>query len=227
MFRSAQAEFLAPVTEALKKLEATTDWSGAHLVAENSRWNWKTAPLKHYVSFEDFYNRELRKTWGEWARLQAIYEKKLNGASDTELQPEIDANARAAQTMAAAVPVAAHGGAREDAGRKSKTEPKVINQGDNITLKTPSNGIRGTSKEYLAGLIKRDRPDVAADVEAGKYPSIRAAALAAGIIKYRVAQFNPDNPDQIARQLKKHCSASVIENLKLLLNGEAAAGAAG
>jgi len=33
----------------------------------------------------------------------------------------------------------------------------------------------------MTARIKRDHPDIAADVEAGKYPSMRAAAVVAGI----------------------------------------------
>jgi hypothetical protein len=50
---------------------------------------------------------------------------------------------------------------------------------DNIT------SFRGTSAEYLAGLIKRDHPDIQAAVERGEYRSIRAAAIAAGIVKVK------------------------------------------
>jgi hypothetical protein len=38
-----------------------------------------------------------------------------------------------------------------------------------------------TSREYLAARIKRDRPDIAARID--DYPSIRAAAIDAGIIR--------------------------------------------
>jgi S-adenosylmethionine synthetase len=37
--------------------------------------------------------------------------------------------------------------------------------------------------DYLAARIKRDRPDIAARVEAGEFRSMRAAALEAGIVK--------------------------------------------
>jgi hypothetical protein len=40
-----------------------------------------------------------------------------------------------------------------------------------------------TSAAYLAARIKRDRPDIVAGVERGEYKSIRAAAIAAGIVK--------------------------------------------
>jgi hypothetical protein len=62
---------------------------------------------------------------------------------------------------------------RATAGRPPK------GNSDNITIK------RGTSAEYLAGLLKRDHPDIAAAVERGAYRSIRAAAIAAGIVKVK------------------------------------------
>jgi hypothetical protein len=53
--------------------------------------------------------------------------------------------------------------------------------GDNITIK------RGTSSTYLAGLLKRDHPDIAAALERGEYRSVRAAAIAAGVVKVKTA----------------------------------------
>jgi hypothetical protein len=41
----------------------------------------------------------------------------------------------------------------------------------------------GNSSAYLAARIKRDRPDIAAAVERGEFRSMRAAAIAAGIVK--------------------------------------------
>lgn len=65
-----------------------------------------------------------------------------------------------------------HGG-----DRKSET---AQNQVDNVNL-IRRNG--GNSADYLAARIKRDRPDLAARVEAGEFRSMRAAALEAGIVK--------------------------------------------
>jgi hypothetical protein len=62
--------------------------------------------------------------------------------------------------------VGGHGGARK--------------QVDNVKLNKG-----GNSAEYLAGLIKRDHPDIQAAVERGEYRSIRAAAIAAGIVKVK------------------------------------------
>ncbi len=42
---------------------------------------------------------------------------------------------------------------------------------------------QGTSREYAVARLERDRPDVARDLKAGRYPSPHAAAIAAGIRK--------------------------------------------
>ncbi len=44
----------------------------------------------------------------------------------------------------------------------------------------------GTGADYLTARIARDRPNILAEMAAGKFPSVRAAALKAGIIKARV-----------------------------------------
>ena len=49
---------------------------------------------------------------------------------------------------------------------------------DNITPKTQ----RGTSSAYLAGVLKRDFPEIAERLANGEFRSVRAAAIAAGII---------------------------------------------
>lgn len=43
--------------------------------------------------------------------------------------------------------------------------------------------IAGTSAEYLTARIARDRPDILDDMKAGKYRSVRQAAIEAGIVK--------------------------------------------
>jgi hypothetical protein len=64
---------------------------------------------------------------------------------------------------------------------------------DNIRKSSLSN-TGGTSAAYLAARIKRDHPEIAAAVERGEYPSMRQAALAAGIVK-------PPNTLRIAQRL--------------------------
>lgn len=56
---------------------------------------------------------------------------------------------------------------------------------------------RGTDPAYLAARIARDAPAVHEDMKAGKYPSVRAAAKAAGILK------EPDPVKVAAREVAK------------------------
>jgi hypothetical protein len=68
-----------------------------------------------------------------------------------------------------AVPLAEHGGDR-------KSEEIQV---DNINLKSTG----GTSSEYLTARIARDNPAILEKMKAGEYPSVRAAARAAGVLK--------------------------------------------
>jgi len=61
------------------------------------------------------------------------------------------------------------------------TIEEASNKGNNITF------TRGTNPEYLAARIARDRPDILERMKAGEYPSVRAAAIEAGIVKVPTA----------------------------------------
>jgi hypothetical protein len=65
-------------------------------------------------------------------------------------------------------PLAEHGGDR-------------VEQGYDITLP------RGTSASYLVRRLKRDAPEIAQELAQGKFPSARAAAIAAGIVRVPTA----------------------------------------
>jgi hypothetical protein len=64
---------------------------------------------------------------------------------------------------------------------------------DNINKGTQG----GTSAAYLAGVLKRDHPEISEQLAAGKFRSVRAAAKAAGIVE------DPDALDQLRRWWKK------------------------
>jgi hypothetical protein len=53
----------------------------------------------------------------------------------------------------------------------------------------------GTSEDYLAGRIARDRPDILEDMKQGKYRSVRAAAIEAGIVKAKPRFSVSDDPE--------------------------------
>jgi hypothetical protein len=70
-----------------------------------------------------------------------------------------------------AKPIGKHGGDR-------KSEQRNGDQGDYITL------TRGTTgANYLTRRIARDAPDILEQMKAGEFPSVRQAAIAAGIVK--------------------------------------------
>jgi hypothetical protein len=52
--------------------------------------------------------------------------------------------------------------------------------GNNITNRCKA---RGTSEAYLLARLRRDHPDLAAKYDAGGFPSVRAAAIEAGIVE--------------------------------------------
>lgn len=62
---------------------------------------------------------------------------------------------------------------------KSTRGPRESNC-DNVTNRTITGG--GNRRAYLAARLKRDYPDICARIAAGEFTSIRAAAIAAGII---------------------------------------------
>ncbi len=90
------------------------------------------------------------------------------------------------------------GGKREGAGRpllpqaaavaESKQRVTANNHRDDGNHESSA---RGNSEAYLAARIARDAPAVHEAMKAGKYPSVRAAAKAAGIVK-------PPNPARAA-----------------------------
>jgi hypothetical protein len=59
---------------------------------------------------------------------------------------------------------------------------------------------KGQTKERLAARLKRDHPAIAERVAQGEFKSIRAAALAAGIVK-PIRSVPTDSPDQAIRAL--------------------------
>ena len=61
---------------------------------------------------------------------------------------------------------------------------------------------RGQTLPYLTARIRRDCPDIAERLDAGEFPSVRAAALEAGIVK---PSFQcPSDPVKAARRLRRH-----------------------
>jgi hypothetical protein len=73
----------------------------------------------------------------------------------------------------------------------------------------------GDSPEYLAARIARDRPDVQEKMKQGEYPSVRAAAVDAGIVKPRIQVSWKDGAtaEQIAAAILKKLPADLIADV--------------
>ena len=80
-----------------------------------------------------------------------------------------------------------HGGANNPNGKNQHT--KQVGQVDNINL-TNDEPKGGTSATYLLKRLKRDAPEMAEAYIQGEYKSVRAAAIAAGIVKVPT-EFSP------------------------------------
>jgi hypothetical protein len=130
--------------------------------------------LKRYAESKEIDVRRIEEELSEIERYQ--HWKILGYASKQDMleaeglsEKLADIAERTIATMKDAQPVARHG----EIGRGR-------DRGDIVTSTK-----RGNSAEYLAGLLKRDHPDIAAAAERGEYRSIRAAAIAAGIVKVK------------------------------------------
>jgi len=131
--------------------------------------------LKRYAESKEIDVRRIEEELSEIERYQ--HWKILGYASKQEMleaeglsEKLADIAERTVATMKEAQPVARNG--EKGKGRSNSFDNVKANKG-------------GNSAEYLAGLLKRDHPDIAAAVERGEYRSIRAAAIAAGIVKLK------------------------------------------
>jgi hypothetical protein len=86
-----------------------------------------------------------------------------------------------------------------EAGAKGGRGNKAI---DNIK------SFGGTSAAYLAARLQRDFPEIAKGLAKGKFKSVRAAAIEAGIVKPGISQ-------SFARELGRQVDELEIENAKL------------
>lgn len=79
--------------------------------------------------------------------------------------------------------------------------------------------VRGTGSDYLTARIARDRPDILKRMQAGEFPSVRAAAREAGLVKQEFRA--PLTVEGIARGVRKHFTPEQIDALVEALTREA------
>ncbi len=80
---------------------------------------------------------------------------------------------------------------------------------DHLAAAKPPRGNRGNTREYLAFRIQRERPYIYQQFLAGKFPSVRAAATAAGIpdqnrllsLRYHWQRATPEQKETFAMEI--------------------------
>lgn len=129
-----------------------------------------------------------------------------------------------------AEPIEKHGGAREGAGRRAAEASSRAESIEGLPLfaakKAPAPRAKNqpvvnrliygsTNADYLTARIARDRPDILQRMKAGEFPSVRKAAIEAGIVKPTIAvQLDPEAAGRI---LARHFKGDALERLLMAI----------
>lgn len=139
------------------------------VIEKNEAWRLMNKPDgSFFTSLEEF--AEHRRPWGWGEKMVAIEPALRLAAGAITREQAIE------ETFAAAKPAKPVG-----APKGNQNRAKAIKGSDTTIEQQPRAADRGAS--YLAARIKRDAPEIAARAEAGEFPSVRAAAIEAGIVK--------------------------------------------
>jgi hypothetical protein len=133
--------------------------------------------------FKSFFEVRLKRPFTLWFELEQTHHYVTKYAPELIDKTWGEARQRAAIATAEVMGKAPVAGA-----------PKGGTPSHRLRLPTGSNSVA-----RLAARLKRDAPEIAAAVERGEYPSMRAAAIAAGIIK-------PPTPYQVLCRAYKKAS---------------------
>jgi hypothetical protein len=102
---------------------------------------------------------------------------------------------------------------RKDAAKRAKDAKPLAAHGEigngrdyNIISKN-----QGDSAEYLTARIARDNPEILERMKAGEFPSVRAAALEAGIVQKRVSV--PIDVTKAASAIQKHFTPEEVAQI--------------
>jgi len=89
--------------------------------------------------------------------------------------------------------------------------PPTIEEQNNVDVINIRTLGGGTSADYLTARIARDRPDILERMKAGEYPSVRRAAIDAGIVKATVT--HAISPSAFARAARKYLTDDQIDQM--------------
>jgi len=139
-------------------------------------------PTKTMIKFDSITDWIRAKPPEGLNTTEEVIEVLIKSSQDAEVLDNFQQLVRRAKPA-----IGSHGG-----DRRSDNAPKVDQSGKG-----------GTGVDYLAARLKRDHPELLEDIGKGKrFPSVRAAAMAAGIVK-PVLQLSVTTPEKLAEDLQK------------------------
>jgi hypothetical protein len=191
--RCYQRQALPEVMAALDRLRTETNWDQPFLVCDaDEAFDWRTAPLRRYAGFEDFYKRELEATWGKWADLSSAWADLVEGKISEEEFEELRKH-----------------------GQRGKAKRPCIT-GSSVGERFTAAYIRARLKrdshdEELPEPVRNHRAALLAKVTGGEM-SAHAAAVEAGW-RARMVQVSP-TVEGFARAIRRHLDAADIPALK-------------
>jgi hypothetical protein len=171
---------------------------------------WRDGGLyRHFnQTWEEFVSANFKQT-PEWVDhvvygLSLLDKSKPVKAADavTAAINQAEARRQNAIAQADAQPLTKHG-----------TNQYPVPPGEDFRIRKSSPG--GETSDYLAARIARDRPDIQQQMKSGEFPSVRAAAIAAGILtpRIRVEWKANANADAIASALLKKISPDMLPDV--------------
>ena len=165
MYNSERIDFACQAADQLKEA-ADLPIGYVYELAEKSRdWDFSEPVVDEngevirepFGTWDNFYKAKIEPIAGPYAEFLKTF-TKVSGGEITEAEGQEEIKSR----------IGSHGGDRKSEEYK--------NQACDASLK------HGT-KDYFLARLERDHPDILSDYELGHYKSVRAAAIAAGIIK--------------------------------------------
>lgn len=169
-----------------------------------------------FDSFREYFECRVGRPFEVWAEMESTYHYAEKYAPD--LLKKAFAVAR---------------NAREHVTHRAQALAQVIKDGLTInskdgrprggenlnSIKVTEGGAIGGNSAYLMRRIARDRPDILDRACAGEFPSAHAAAIEAGIAP-RTQTIRIDDPESVARTLRKHMPREALRRLAELLAAE-------
>jgi hypothetical protein len=156
--------------------------------------------VSEYPDFRAYFEDRVKRPFETWEKLEETHRYVATYA------PDLFAKSFTVAERAARVP----------AGKRvNKADNRHPSPGLDI-IKTTEGGSDGTSADYWTRRIARDHPSIFERMKAGKFRSVRAAALEAGIAPH-TQTVRVDDPLSAARTLRKHMKPDHLRELVRLL----------